>query len=214
MFLLSRLFSFSFTSSLSQTLLILLLLPLTLDYLGPPSFLLLSLFLTLHQFTYSTLRLALKNTVGAPLIVLLNLVNPLIPSLGALAVCWLYLNTNGGGGGGVGLGGGGGKGGARGEGQQVEDRWTELLMNKLPAWYALSLRIASPVFSLLEGFATLLVSLASFFFFPKQSLFLREETPLCYFLPLLPVSMQTKMAHIGSPPPRLLNCSAESPKPT
>lgn len=130
--------------SLSQTLQILLILPLTLDFLGPPSFLLLSLLLTLHQFTYSTLRLALKNTIAAPLIVVFNVFNPLMPPLSALVVCWLYLRN-------------GGNINPAATPSHAH-RWRELFMDKLPGWYAFSLRIAAPVFSLLEGFATLLVS--------------------------------------------------------
>lgn len=129
--------------SLSQTLQILLILPLTLDFLGPPSFLLLSLLLTLHQFTYSTLRLALKNTIAAPLIPVFNVFNPLFPPLSALVVCWLYLRSEG----------------SISSAPLSSQRWRELLMDKLPGWYAFSLRIAAPVFSLLEGFATLLVRL-------------------------------------------------------
>lgn len=112
-------------------------LPLALDFLGPPSFLLLSLLLILHSFIYSTLRLLLKNTPFASLIGLLNVLNPMVPSVTALIVLWLYLNPP-----------------TTGDSAYSMKR---IMMESLPGIYAASLRIVSPIFSILEGFATLLV---------------------------------------------------------
>jgi hypothetical protein len=138
-YLISRLLGLStFTQVLYQ-------LPLTLDWLGPPSFLFLSLLLFLYQCSYATFRLLTKNTPLASLMGLWNLVNPFVPTLCALATCWMYLYPP-----------------AAADVQASFWRvgWKRLLGVVLPGFYAQTLRLVSPVFSLLEGFSTLLVSLS------------------------------------------------------
>jgi hypothetical protein len=117
---------------------IICILPLALDWLGPPSFLVCSLLLTLHQLSYSTLRLACKNTVFAPLVLLLNLISPLVPATCGLLTIYLYLypaNANDGG---------------------ILAQSKYLIGVTLPTLYAAALRFVSPIFTVLEGFATLL----------------------------------------------------------
>lgn len=140
-YLISRLLGLStFTQVLYQ-------LPLTLDWLGPPSFLFLSLLLFLYQCSYATFRLLTKNTPLASLMGLWNLVNPFVPTLCALATCWMYLYPPE-----VGL-----SDEAAGMGRFWVGGWKRFLGVVLPGFYAGTLRLVSPVFSLLEGFATLLV---------------------------------------------------------
>jgi hypothetical protein len=142
-YLLSRLLGLStFTQVLYQ-------LPLTLDWLGPPSFLFLSLLLFVYQCTYATFRLLTKNTPLASLMGLWNMVNPFVPTLCALATCWMYLYPAD-----------GNKLWASGKGVWGVD-WKRLVGVVLPGFYAQTLRFVSPVFSLLEGFATLLVCFSS-----------------------------------------------------
>jgi hypothetical protein len=137
-YMISRLLGLStFTQVLYQ-------LPLTLDWLGPPSFLFLSLLMFLYQCSYATFRLLTKNTPLASLMGLWNLVNPFVPTLCALATCWMYLYPPV-------------KTDVPGKFWNVG--WKRLVGVVLPGVYAQTLRLVSPVFSLLEGFATLLVSL-------------------------------------------------------
>lgn len=56
-------------------------LPLVLDLLGERSFLLLSLFLTAYQTTYSTLYLACKNTRGAGIVSVLGVLGSFVTGL-------------------------------------------------------------------------------------------------------------------------------------
>lgn len=137
-YLISRLLGLStFTQVLYQ-------LPLTLDWLGPPSFLFLSLLLFIYQCSYATFRLLTKNTPLASLMGLWNLVNPFVPTLCALATCWMYLYP---------------PPELDSQGSWWNVGWKRLLGVVLPGFYAQTLRLVSPVFSLLEGFATLLVGL-------------------------------------------------------
>lgn len=124
---------------------ILFALPLSLDWLGPPSFLLLSLLLTTYYFCYATIKLATKNTPVASLLGLFDLVQPFVPAGCALLTCYLYLHP-----------------------AEVGTETTYILgINSkrilgvfLPALYAQILRFVSPLFSVLEGVATLLVRTA------------------------------------------------------
>ncbi|WOO85072.1 putative protein [Vanrija pseudolonga] len=109
-------------------------LPMALDLLGPPSFLLLSLLFTLHHFLYSTLRLLCKNTILAPLIFLLSLLSPVISGACVLLTLYYYLYP-----------------------PQAGNTAGHILVNVLPYLYASILRWVSPLFTLLEGISTLLV---------------------------------------------------------
>lgn len=129
-------------------------LPLALDWLGAPSFLLLSLLLFTYQCSYATFRLLTRNTPLASLMGLYNLVNPFVPTLCALATCWMYLYPPP----------------CPSDGDTSSTTttstvtwlwrtdWKTWVGVILPGLYAHTLRLVSPIFSLLEGFATLLVS--------------------------------------------------------
>ncbi|BEJ13408.1 hypothetical protein CspHIS471_0305820 [Cutaneotrichosporon sp. HIS471] len=112
---------------------VLFALPMALDLLGPPSFLLLSLLFTLHHFGYSTLRLLLKNTLFAPLITVLSFFSPLISGLCVLLTFYYYITP------------------------PENSRFGHVLVNVLPYLYASVLRWVSPLFTLIEGISTLLV---------------------------------------------------------
>ena len=127
---------------------VLLALPMTLDLLGKlislpllsqrsppgaPSFLLLSLLLTVHHFIYSTLRLLLKNTPLAPLISILSFLSPAISSSLVLLTFYYYLHP------------------------PPPSGASHILVAILPKAYATVLRWVSPLFTLLEGISTLLV---------------------------------------------------------
>jgi hypothetical protein len=121
---------------------ILFALPLSLDWLGPPSFLLLSLLLITYHFASATIKLLSKNTPAASLTGLLDLAQPLVPAACGLVTCYLYLHPSDG-----------------GESSSLLGMDSKRLLGVyLPAVYAKVLRLVSPVFSVLEGFATLLVS--------------------------------------------------------
>ncbi|WWC85447.1 uncharacterized protein L201_000310 [Kwoniella dendrophila CBS 6074] len=131
---------FSFTQGMATFTQVLLALPMALNLLGPPSFLLLSLLFTLHHFLYSTLRLAFKNTVFAPIISILSFLSPFISSFLVLLTLYWYLNppsatTN----------------------SSILPPFQHYLVNVLPFVYAQILRWVSPLFTLLEGISTLLV---------------------------------------------------------
>ncbi|EKD01542.1 hypothetical protein A1Q2_04103 [Trichosporon asahii var. asahii CBS 8904] len=111
-----------------------LFLPMALDLLGPPSFLLLSLLFTLHHFGYSTLRLLCKNTLAAPLITILSVLSAFISGACVLTTLYYYLYPPS-------------------SGSTVG----HALVNVLPYLYASTLRWVSPVFTLIEGICTLLV---------------------------------------------------------
>ncbi|GFZ44750.1 hypothetical protein JCM24511_02475 [Saitozyma sp. JCM 24511] len=119
---------------------VLLALPMALDLLGPPSFLLLSLLFTLHHFLYSTLRLVLKNTLLAPLISFLSFISPLISSLCILLTLYYHLHPP-----------------SAPPTTALLPSPAHLLVNVLPYLYAAVLRWVSPLFTLLEGISTLLV---------------------------------------------------------
>ena len=121
---------------------VLLGLPMALDLLGPPAFLLLSFLFTLHHFLYSTLRLLLKNTPFAPLISLLSFASPSITTGCIALTLYFHLNPPAPGPSSVLPGVGG-----------VRYAMVEVL----PYWYANILRFVSPLFTLGEGIATLLV---------------------------------------------------------
>ncbi|KAK4684740.1 hypothetical protein P7C73_g5424, partial [Tremellales sp. Uapishka_1] len=119
---------------------ILIALPMALDLLGPPSFLLLSLIFTIHHSLYSTLRLFLKNTPLAPLISLLAFLSPFItPSL-ILLTLYYHLHPP-----------------TASPPTSLLPSPAHLLVNVLPYVYASILRWVSPLFILLEGISTLLV---------------------------------------------------------
>lgn len=118
-------------------------LPMALDLLGPPAFLLLSFLFTLHHFLYSTLRLLLKNTPFAPLISLLSFSSPSITASCVALTLYFHLNPPSTGPSSV----------VPGVGYGVRYALVELL----PYWYANILRFVSPLFTLGEGIATLLV---------------------------------------------------------
>lgn len=129
--------------STSTSIQILFALPLSLDWLGPPSFLLLSLLLITYHFAYATIKLVTKNTPAASLTGLLDLAQPLVPAGCALVTCYLYLHPSDG----------------VAETHHLLGMDSKRLLGvDLPAVYAKVLRLVSPVFSVLEGFATLLVS--------------------------------------------------------
>ncbi|ORY23537.1 ICE2-domain-containing protein [Naematelia encephala] len=113
---------------------VLLALPMSLDLLGPPSFLLLSLLFTLHHILYSTLRLLLKNTPFAPLITILSFLSPFISSSLVLVTFYFYLHP-----------------------PAASSTLGHVVVNVLPYLYASVLRWVSPLFTLLEGISTLLV---------------------------------------------------------
>ncbi|KAL7420250.1 hypothetical protein Q5752_005219 [Cryptotrichosporon argae] len=119
---------------------VLLALPMALDLLGPPSFLLLSLLFTLHHTIYSSLRLLLKNTVLAPTITILSLLSPAITALLILFTLYTFLNPP-----------------SAGEGHIFGASAGHILVDVLPYLYASVLRWVSPMFTLLEGVSTLLV---------------------------------------------------------
>lgn len=129
--------------STSTTVQILFVLPLSLDWLGPPSFLLLSLLLIAYHFTAATIKLVTRNTPLASLTGLLDLVQPLVPAGCALVTCYLYLHPSD---------------EAVPESRHILGMDSKRLLGTyLPAVYAHLLRLSSPIFSVLEGFATLLV---------------------------------------------------------
>ncbi|KAJ9121616.1 hypothetical protein QFC22_002236 [Naganishia vaughanmartiniae] len=128
------------TSTFTQ---ILFVLPLSLDWLGPPSFLLLSLLLTTYYFCYATIKLATKNTPVASLLGLFDLVQPFVPAGCALVTCYLYLHPA--------------EAGAETP-HILGINGKRILGVFLPALYAQVLRFVSPLFSVLEGVATLLVA--------------------------------------------------------
>ncbi|WWD06237.1 hypothetical protein V865_004323 [Kwoniella europaea PYCC6329] len=130
---------FSFTQGMATFTQVLLALPMTLDLLGPPSFLLLSLLFTLHHFLYSTLRLAFKNTPLAPIISLLAFLSPFISSFLVLLTLYWYLNP------------------PSSTSTTILPPIQHYLVNVLPFIYAQILRWVSPLFTLLEGISTLLV---------------------------------------------------------
>ncbi|OCF60055.1 hypothetical protein L486_02728 [Kwoniella mangroviensis CBS 10435] len=130
---------FSFTQGMATFTQVLLALPMTLDLLGPPSFLLLSLLFTLHHFLYSTLRLAFKNTPLAPIISLLAFLSPFISSFLVLLTLYWYLNP------------------PSSTSTTILPPIQHYLVNVLPFVYAQILRWVSPIFTLLEGISTLLV---------------------------------------------------------
>jgi hypothetical protein len=130
---------FNQLTGLSSFAQIIVILPLALDLLGPPSFLICSLLLTLHQLVYSTLRLACKNTPFAPLVLLLNLCSPFVPATCALLTIYFYLNPS-----------------STSSSSGILSAAHSLLSNTLPTYYAAALRFVSPIFTVLEGFATLL----------------------------------------------------------
>ncbi|KAK8844666.1 hypothetical protein IAR55_006515 [Kwoniella newhampshirensis] len=131
---------FSFTQGMATFTQVLLALPMTLDLLGPPSFLLLSLLFTLHHFLYSTLRLCLKNTPLAPLISILSFLSPFISSFLVLLTLFYYLNPP-----------------SAPAPTAILPSPSHWLVNVLPFAYAQTLRWISPLFTLLEGISTLLV---------------------------------------------------------
>ncbi|WVQ82584.1 hypothetical protein IAT38_004714 [Cryptococcus sp. DSM 104549] len=130
----------SFTQGMATFTQVLLALPMALDLLGPPSFLLLSLLFTLHHFLYSTLRLFLKNTPLAPLISILSFLSPFISSLLVLLTVYFYLSPP-----------------SPPFPTAVLPSLSHWLVNVLPFAYAQILRWVSPLFTLLEGISTLLV---------------------------------------------------------
>ncbi|WVW81372.1 hypothetical protein I302_103364 [Kwoniella bestiolae CBS 10118] len=130
---------FSFTQGMATFTQVLLALPMTLDLLGPPSFLLLSLLFTLHHFLYSTLRLAFKNTPLAPIISILSFLSPFISSFLVLLTLYWYLNP------------------PSSTSSTILPPIQHYLVDVLPFVYAQILRWVSPLFTLLEGISTLLV---------------------------------------------------------
>ncbi|WVF66666.1 hypothetical protein IAT40_001407 [Kwoniella sp. CBS 6097] len=133
---------FSFTQGMATFTQVLLALPIALDLLGPPSFLLLSLLFTLHHFLYSTLRLFLKNTPLAPLISILSFLSPFISSFLVLLTLFYYLNP---------------PTPSSIRSFSIIPSFNHYLVNVLPYAYAQILRWVSPLFTLLEGISTLLV---------------------------------------------------------
>jgi hypothetical protein len=135
---------------------IFLALPMTLDLLGTsprdfkiywaltaigaPSFLLLSLLVTIHHFLYSTIRLFLKNTPLAPLVAFLSILSPFFTTLCIATTLYYYLHppdsTSTGG---------------------LLPGASHALVNVMPYMYANVLRWVSPLFTLAEGISTLLV---------------------------------------------------------
>ncbi|GHJ87558.1 hypothetical protein NliqN6_3960 [Naganishia liquefaciens] len=132
--------------STSTSVQILFALPLSLDWLGPPSFLLLSLLLITYHVTSATLRLVTRNTPLASLTGLLDIAQPLVPAACALVTCYLYLHPSD-------------QAGPPAQAWHLPSMDSKRLLGTyLPAVYAHLLRFSSPVFSVLEGFATLLVA--------------------------------------------------------
>ncbi|WWC67206.1 uncharacterized protein I206_101113 [Kwoniella pini CBS 10737] len=130
---------FSFTQGMATFTQVLLALPMTLDLLGPPSFLLLSLLFTLHHFIYSTLRLSFKNTIFAPIISILSFLSPFISFFLVLLTLYWYLSP------------------PTASSNSIFPPITHYLVNVVPFFYAQILRWVSPLFVLLEGISTLLV---------------------------------------------------------
>ncbi|WVR03178.1 hypothetical protein IAU60_000169 [Kwoniella sp. DSM 27419] len=131
---------FTFTQGLATFTQVLLALPMALDLLGPPSFLLLSLLFTLHHFLYSTLRLVLKNTPLAPLVSILSFLSPFISSFLVLLTIYYYLQPP-----------------TPTAPRSLIPNLSHYLVNIVPFAYAQILRWVSPLFTLLEGISTLLV---------------------------------------------------------
>lgn len=125
----------SFSGGMATFAQVLLALPMALDLLGAPSFVLLSLLFIIHHFLYSTLRLLLKNTSFAPLITILSFLSPFISTSLVLVTLYFYLHP------------------------PSTAPWSpsHVLVDVLPYLYASILRWVSPLFTLLEGISTLLV---------------------------------------------------------
>nr|ODN87043.1 hypothetical protein L203_03817 [Cryptococcus depauperatus CBS 7841]ODO01306.1 hypothetical protein L204_02034 [Cryptococcus depauperatus CBS 7855] len=130
----------SFIQGMATFAQILLALPMALDLLGPPSFLLLSFLFAIHHFLYSTLRLCLKNTPVAPLIYILSFLSPLVSSMLTLVTIYFYLSPP-----------------SPASSTSIFPSFSHWLVNVLPFAYAQILRWVSPLFTLLEGISTLLV---------------------------------------------------------
>ncbi|WRT63310.1 uncharacterized protein IL334_000215 [Kwoniella shivajii] len=130
---------FSFTQGMATFTQVLLALPMALDLLGPPSFLLLSLLFSLHHFLYSTLRLCFKNTPLAPIISILSFLSPFISASLILLTLYWYLTP------------------PTATSNSIFPPFAHYLVNVLPFAYAQILRWVSPLFTLLEGISTLLV---------------------------------------------------------
>jgi len=109
-------------------------------FAGAPSFLLLSLLVTIHHFLYSTIRLFLKNTPLAPLVAFLSILSPFFTTISIAITLYFYLHppeptsTAG-----------------------LVTSGSHILVNVLPYIYANVLRWVSPLFTLAEGISTLLV---------------------------------------------------------
>lgn len=107
---------------------------------GAPSFLLLSLLVTIHHFAYSTIRLFLKNTPLAPLVAFLSILSPFFTTACIATTLYFYLHppdsTHNGG---------------------LLPGASHALVNVMPYVYANVLRWVSPLFTLAEGISTLLV---------------------------------------------------------
>ncbi|ODN73879.1 hypothetical protein L202_07396 [Cryptococcus amylolentus CBS 6039] len=130
----------SFSQGIATFTHVLLALPMALDLLGPPSFLLLSSLFTLHHVLYSTLRLFLKNSPLAPLMAILSFLSPFISSLMVVITIYYYLYPP-----------------SPPSAHSLLPSFSHWLVNVLPFAYAQILRWVSPLFTLLEGISTLLV---------------------------------------------------------
>jgi hypothetical protein len=124
-------------TTFSQTI---VALPLVLDLLGVPAFLLLSLLLTAYHFTASTLRLATKGTPLGSITGLIGLLNPFVTP--ALVLVTLHFHL---------------KPATKPAPEALLPSPSYVLTEILPYFYAATLRWVSPLFTLLEGISTLLV---------------------------------------------------------
>lgn len=124
-------------TTFSQTL---VALPLVLDLLGPPAFLLLSLLLTGYHFAASTIRLATKGTPLGSITSLIGLLNPFVTPALFLVTLHYHLRPA-----------------TKPSPEALLPSPSYILTEILPYFYAATLRWVSPLFTLLEGISTLLV---------------------------------------------------------